>query len=69
MAYTFAKAEEIGKSLVDDSKIDYCNEMMEKAEKLAKNFCFRRCSCSRFPEPIDAPIEVENVSCRQIPDD
>ena len=36
MAYTFLKAKgyEIGKSLVDDSKIDYCKEMMEKAEKL-----------------------------------
>ena len=35
MAYTFLKAKgyEIGKSLVDDSKIDYCKEMMAKAEK------------------------------------
>ena len=33
MAYTFIKAQgyEIGKSLCDDSKIDYCKEMMEKA--------------------------------------
>ncbi|MBR2499618.1 MAG: phosphoglycerate kinase, partial [Clostridia bacterium] len=38
MAYTFAKAKglEIGKSLVDDEKIDYCREMMEKAEKMGK---------------------------------
>ena len=39
MAYTFLKAKgyEIGTSLVDDSKLDYCKEMMEKAEKLGKN--------------------------------
>ena len=38
MAYTFLKAQgkEIGNSLVDDSKLDYCKEMMEKAEKLGK---------------------------------
>ena len=38
MAYTFLKAQgkEIGNSLVDDEKIDYCNEMMEKASKLGK---------------------------------
>ena len=38
MAYTFLKAQgkEVGLSLVDDSKIDYCKEMMEKAEKLGK---------------------------------
>ena len=38
MAYTFLKAQgyEIGLSLVDDSKLDYCKEMMEKAEKLGK---------------------------------
>ena len=39
MAYTFLKAQglEVGKSLVDDEKIDYCKEMMAKAEKLGKN--------------------------------
>ena len=38
MAFTFSKAKglEIGKSLVDDEKIDYCKEMMAKAEKLGK---------------------------------
>ena len=38
-AYTFLKAQglEVGKSLVDDEKIDYCKEMMAKAEKLGKN--------------------------------
>ena len=39
MAYTFLKAQgyEVGNSLVDDEKIDYCKEMMAKAEKLGKN--------------------------------
>ena len=34
MAYTFLKAQgyEIGKSLCDDSKLDYCKEMMAKAQ-------------------------------------
>ena len=38
MAFTFLKAQgkEIGKSLVDDTKLEYCKEMMEKAEKLGK---------------------------------
>ena len=38
MAYTFLKAKgyEIGKSLVDDEKLDYCREMLEKADKLGK---------------------------------
>ena len=38
MAYTFLKAQgyEVGTSLVDDTKLDYCKEMMEKAEKLGK---------------------------------
>ena len=48
MAYTFLKAQgkEIGKSLVDDTKIDYCKEMMEKAEKLGKKLLL----------PVDATV-------------
>ncbi len=42
MAYTFLKAQgkEIGKSLVDDSKIDYCKEMMEKAENIGGGMAY-----------------------------
>ena len=73
MAYTFLKAQgkEIGKSLVDDSKIDYCNEMMEKAEKLGKKLLLPvdAVVSADFPNPIDAPIEVENVSVDNIPVD
>ena len=44
MAYTFLKAQgkEVGLSLVDDTKIDYCKEMMEKAEKLGKKLLLQR---------------------------
>ena len=73
MAYTFLKAlgKEIGKSLVDDSKIDYCNEMMAKAEKLGKKLLLPvdAVVSADFPNPIDAPIEVENVSVDNIPVD
>ena len=73
MAYTFLKAQgkEIGKSLVDDSKIDYCNEMMAKAKKLGKKLLLPvdAVVSADFPNPIDAPIEVENVSVDNIPID
>ena len=73
MAYTFLKAQgkEIGKSLVDDRKIDYCNEMMAKAEKLGKKLLLPvdAVVSADFPNPIDAPIEVENVSVDNIPVD
>ena len=63
MAYTFLKAKgyEIGKSLVDDTKIDYCKEMMEKAEKLGKKLLLPVDSVmiDDFPNPIDAPVETE----------
>ena len=73
MAYTFLKAQgkEIGKSLVDDSKIDYCKEMMEKAEKLGKKLLLPvdTTIAADFPNPIDAPIEVSTVSVDEIPVD
>lgn len=73
MAFTFLKAKgyEIGNSLVDDEKIDYCKEMMEKAEKLGKQLLLPIDTgvASGFPNPIDAPIEVEYVDSDQIPAD
>ena len=73
MAYTFLKAQgkEIGKSLVDDSKIDYCKEMMEKAEKLGKKLLLPVDTTigAEFPNPIDAEIEVSVVSVDEIPAD
>ena len=73
MAFTFLKEEgkEIGKSLVDDTKLDYCKEMLEKAEKLGKKLLLPvdAAVAASFPDPIDAPIEVQNVAADQIPAD
>ena len=73
MAYTFLKAQgkEIGKSLVDDSKLDYCKEMMDKAKSLGKELLLPvdTTIAASFPDPIDGPIEVSNVSADAIPAD
>lgn len=73
MAYTFLKAKgyEIGKSLVDDSKLDYCKEMMEKAEKLGKNLLLPvdSVTIADFPNPIDAPVEVQTYDADKMPAD
>lgn len=73
MAYTFLKAQgkEVGMSLVDDSKIDYCNEMMKKAETLGKKLYLPvdTVIAKEFPNPIDAPVDVKIVSVDAIPQD
>lgn len=73
MAYTFLKAKgyEIGKSLVDDEKLDYCREMLEKADKLGKKLLLPvdTTIAASFPDPIDAPIEVSAVDADKIPAD
>ncbi len=73
MAYTFLKAKgyEIGTSLVDDTKIDYCKEMMEKAEKLGKSLLLPvdAVTIGDFPNPIDAPVEVQVVDVTAMPAD
>ena len=73
MAFTFLKAKgyEIGKSLVDDEKLDYCKEMMEKAEKLGKKLLLPvdTTIAASFPDPIDAEIEVSVVDADKIPAD
>lgn len=73
MAYTFLKAQgkEVGKSLVDDSKLDYCKEMIDKAEKLGKKLLLPvdTTIASDFPNPIDGPVEVSVVSSDAIPSD
>lgn len=73
MAYTFLKAKgyEIGTSLVDDEKIDYCKEMMEKAEKAGKKLLLPidTTITKEFPSPIDAEIEVSVVDSDKIPAD
>lgn len=71
MAFTFLKAKgyEIGNSLVDDEKLDYCKEMMEKAEKLGKKLLLPidTTVADSFPNPIDADIAVEIVDADKIP--
>ena len=73
MAYTFLKAQgkEIGSSLVDDEKLDYCKEMMAKAESLGKSLLLPvdTAVAASFPNPIDAEIEVDYVDVDAIPAD
>ena len=73
MAYTFAAAKgyTVGKSLLDESKIDYCKEMMAKAEAKGVQLLLP-VDCvvaDGFPNPIDAPVDVQTVSIDAIPDD
>ncbi|HAL31810.1 MAG TPA: phosphoglycerate kinase [Lachnospiraceae bacterium] len=74
MAYTFVKAQggSVGKSLVDDTKLDYCKEMMAKAEKLGKKLLLPQDTvvCDGFPDPIDkADIATSVCPTNAIPDD
>ena len=73
MSYTFAKAmgNEVGKSLVDDEKIDYCKEMLEKAKKLGKKILLPvdAVVADEFPNPIDAKIAVSECDIDKIPAD
>ena len=73
MAYTFLKAQgyEIGTSLCDDTKIDYCKEMMAKAEKMGKKILLPvdAVTIAEFPDPIDAPIETETYDYDKLPAD
>ena len=73
MAFTFLKAKgyEIGNSLVDDEKLDYCKEMMAKAEKLGKQLLLPIDTgvASAFPNPIDGPVDVAYVDADKIPAD
>lgn len=73
MAYTFLKAQGlgVGNSLVDDEKLDYCKEMMAKAEKLGKKLLLPidTVVAAGFPDPIDGPIETEVVDADKIPAD
>ncbi len=73
MAYTFIKAQgyEVGKSLCDESKLDYCREMLEKAKaKGVKLLLPVDTACvAAFPDPIDAPVETKVVPITAIPAD
>ena len=73
MAFTFlaAKGYDIGKSLVDSEKIDYCKEMMAKAESKGVKLLLPvdAVVADSFPNPIDAEIAVETVAADAIPAD
>ena len=72
MAFTFLKAQgkEIGKSLVDDTKLEYCKEMMEKAEAKGVRLLLPvdTVVAASFPDPIDGPVDVKTVPSDAIPD-
>ncbi len=73
MAYTFLKAKgyEVGTSLLDEEKIDYCKEMMDKAAKSGKELLLPvdAVIADHFPEPIDEALKVETVDADKIPAD
>ena len=73
MAYTFLKAKGygVGRSLLDESRIDYCKDMMAKAEaKGVKILLPVDTVCIKeFPSPIDAPVDTVTVDADEIPDD
>jgi len=73
MAYTFIKAlgGKVGTSLVDDEKISYCKDMLEKAEKLGKKILLPvdTVTAKAFPDPIDGEIETAVYPTNNIPDD
>ena len=73
MAYTFlaAKGYSVGSSLLDNEKIDYCKEMMAKAEAKGVKLLLPvdTVIAASFPDPIDGPIDVKTVAADAIPDD
>ncbi len=73
MAFTFlaAKGYSVGNSLLDSEKIDYCKDMMKKAEEKGVKLLLPidTVIASSFPSPIDGPIEVRTVASNAIPDD
>lgn len=73
MAYTFLKSQgyEIGKSLLDEEKLDYCRDMLNKAKQAGKKI-YLPVDCvtiAEFPNPIDAPVDTTVVDIDKIPSD
>ena len=72
MAYTFlaAKGYSVGTSLLDAEKIDYCREMMQKAEAKGVKLLppVDTVISKEFPNPIDGPVEVQTVKADAIPE-
>ena len=72
MAYTFlvAKGYGVGTSLVDESKVEYCKEMLKKAEEKGVEILLPidTTVVKDFPNPIDAEVDVTVVPSNEIPD-
>ena len=72
MAYTFlaAKGYNVGTSLLDAEKLDYCRDMMKKAEEKGVKLLLPvdTVIAKEFPNPIDGPVEVETVAADAIPE-
>ena len=73
MAYTFlaAKGYGVGKSLLDETKIDYCKDMLAKAEEKGVKILLPIdvTTAAGFPNPIDAPIDTVVYAADAIPAD
>ncbi|MBQ8490423.1 MAG: phosphoglycerate kinase [Pseudobutyrivibrio sp.] len=73
MSYTFQKAlgYEIGTSLCDDTKLDYCKEMLKKAKSMGKEILLPldAVTIKEFPDPIDAPVECITYDTEDMPAD
>lgn len=73
MAYTFlaAKGYGVGKSLLDESKIDYCKDMLKKAEEKGVKILLPVdvTGAKEFPDPIDGPVDVATFDADAIPAD
>ena len=73
MAFTFLKAKglEVGNSLLDETKIEYCQNMLKKAEEKGVKLLLPidTVVAADFPNPIDAPVDVETVDVTAIPAD
>ncbi len=73
MAYTFlaAKGYTVGTSLLDETKIDYCKDMLKKAEEKGVKLLLPVdvTTAKDFPNPIDAEIDVTIYDADKIPAD
>jgi phosphoglycerate kinase len=72
MAFTFLAAQgyAVGSSLVDNEKLEYCKEMLAKAEVRGVNLLLPvdTVVADGFPSPIDAEIAVQTVDSKAIPE-
>ncbi len=73
MAFTFLKAKgyEVGNSLLDETKIDYCKDMMAKAKEKGVNLLLPvdTVCVKAFPDPIDGPVDTVIADADKIPAD